>query len=118
MKEVNIISIEQAALDFLLDARKKAGMTEAELGQKKAQILGQRFMPCGMPRRRQRKVCVFGWAIFAQCARLWIKTRLKNFFCSGTRLNKNDAHFSETILGRRHQPPFFFRKLFSKYVDK
>lgn len=34
MKEVNIISIEQAALDFLLDARKKAGMTEAELGQK------------------------------------------------------------------------------------
>lgn len=34
MKEANIIAIEKAALDFLLTARKEAGMTEAELGQK------------------------------------------------------------------------------------
>ncbi len=34
MKEVNIIAIERAALDFLLKARKDAGMTEAEFGQK------------------------------------------------------------------------------------
>lgn len=34
MKEQNIIDIEKAALDFLLNARKEAGMTEAELGQK------------------------------------------------------------------------------------
>ena len=34
MKEVNIIDIEKAALDFLLEARKQVGMTEAELGQK------------------------------------------------------------------------------------
>lgn len=34
MKERNIIDIEKAALDFLLAARKEAGMTEGELGQK------------------------------------------------------------------------------------
>ncbi len=33
MKEANIIDIEKAALDFLLSARKEAGMTEAELGK-------------------------------------------------------------------------------------
>lgn len=34
MKEQNIIDIEKVALEFLLAARKEAGMTEAELGQK------------------------------------------------------------------------------------
>ena len=34
MKEDNILAIERAALDFLLKARKDAGMTEAELGKR------------------------------------------------------------------------------------
>ena len=34
MKEANIIDMEKAALDFLLAARKDAGMTEKELGEK------------------------------------------------------------------------------------
>ena len=34
MKEVNIIDIERVALEFLLAARKNAGMTETELGEK------------------------------------------------------------------------------------
>lgn len=33
MKEVNIIDIERVALDFLLKARKDAGLTETELGE-------------------------------------------------------------------------------------
>lgn len=34
MKEANIIDIERAALEFLLKARKDAGLTETELGKK------------------------------------------------------------------------------------
>lgn len=34
MKEANIIDIERVALDFLLKARKNAGLTETELGMK------------------------------------------------------------------------------------
>ena len=33
MKEANIIDIERVALDFLLNARKDAGLTETELGK-------------------------------------------------------------------------------------
>ena len=33
MKEANIIDIERVALDFLLKARKDAGLTETELGK-------------------------------------------------------------------------------------
>ena len=34
MKEDNILAIERAALDFLLKARKEAGLTESEFGKK------------------------------------------------------------------------------------
>lgn len=34
MKEANIIDVERAALEFLLKARKDAGLTETELGKK------------------------------------------------------------------------------------
>ena len=33
MREENIISIEQAALDFLLKARKEAGLTQEQFGR-------------------------------------------------------------------------------------
>lgn len=34
MREVDMVSIEQAALDFLLQLRKEQKLTEAELGQR------------------------------------------------------------------------------------
>lgn len=79
MKEANIISIEKAALDFLLKSRKDAGLSEEQLGQ-------MAFPECSTPRTKIHAM----WSVQTSNKK-GLRLRLGDFCAMCHAMGKNPA---------------------------